>query len=467
MIRIDVLPDDVLLEIFDFYTNMDVFYEGKREIEAWQTLVHVCRRWRYLVFGSPRHLNLQLYCTPRTRIRDTLDVWPALPLRIIGRLASTDTTDNVIAALGHSNRVCEVDLEFFDGWQLEQVLAPMLVSFPELTDLQLWSSYGSVDVIPDSFLGGSAPRLRHLSLRSISFQGLPKLLLSATHLVHLHLFGIPQSGYLSPGEIVASLSVLFSLRSLRLEFGSPQSRPNLGSQRPPPPKRSVLPALYEFHFKGITEYLEELVTRIDTPHLSNMYITFFSQIDFDCRRLAQFIDCTPTLRGRGEAHVQFDFITANIALRHRTSDAHNNDLSIGISSTEPDRRFSSIERICNSLPFFSLVEDLHIEDRYSRPFWENDAIENTLWLDLLLPFIMVKNLYLSKEFGPGIAAALRELVSGRITEVLPSLQNIFVKGLEPSGPFQENISQYIASRQLSGHPIVLSVCDEDFNVKKM
>jgi hypothetical protein len=68
----------------------------------------------------------------------------------------------------------------------------------------------------------------------------------------------------------------------------------------------------------------------------------------------------------------------------------------------------------------------------------------------------VKNLYLPKEFAPGIAAALQELVGGGITEVLPSLQNVFVKGLEPSGPFQENIGQFVAARQLSGHPIAIS-----------
>jgi hypothetical protein len=88
-------------------------------------------------------------------------------------------------------------------------------------------------------------------------------------------------------------------------------------------------------------------------------------------------------------------------------------------------------------------------------------------LDLLLPFTAVKNLYLSKEFAPGIAAALQELVGGRITEVLPSLQNIFVEGLEPSGPFQENIGQFVAARQLSGHPIAISVWDKDSNIKSM
>jgi hypothetical protein len=54
------------------------------------------------------------------------------------------------------------------------------------------------------------------------------------------------------------------------------------------------------------------------------------------------------------------------------------------------------------------------------------AIENTLWLELLLPFTAVEKLYLSDEFWPGIAAALQELVGARIAEFLPSLQNIFL-----------------------------------------
>jgi hypothetical protein len=61
VISVDMLPDDVLLVIFDFCAD-----EGqitKKGIEAWQSLVHVCRRWRSVVFGSPRRLNLRLVCT--------------------------------------------------------------------------------------------------------------------------------------------------------------------------------------------------------------------------------------------------------------------------------------------------------------------------------------------------------------------------------------------------------------------
>jgi hypothetical protein len=46
-VTIDV-PDDVPLEIFIHYMNEA---ENGIEIEAWQTLIHVCQNWRYLVFG--------------------------------------------------------------------------------------------------------------------------------------------------------------------------------------------------------------------------------------------------------------------------------------------------------------------------------------------------------------------------------------------------------------------------------
>jgi hypothetical protein len=108
-----------------------------------------------------------------------------------------------------------------------------------------------------------------------------------------------------------------------------------------------------------------------------------------------------------------------------------------------------------------MVEDLYIEHQYSQLVWNTDAIENTQWLQLLLPFTAVKNLYLSKEFAPGFAVSLQELVGGRITEMLPSLQNIFVEGLEPSGHFQENIEQFVAARQHFGHPIAISLWSRD------
>ena len=459
--QIDELPDDVLLQIFEFCDiSVGLWYEDRWEIEAWRSLVHVSRRWRSLVLESPRRLNLRLYCTPRTHTRDTLDVWPALPLILRGSITSSSDTYNTIAALEQSNRVRKVDLDLEDitDSQLEQVLAVTQVPFPELTYLRMWlyTNGETVPVIPDSFLDGSAPCLRHFNLGGIPFPGLPKLLLSSTHLVELKLDKIPHSGYISPEAMVTLLSVLSSLDTLYLKFQSPQSFPNRESPSLPPPKHSILPALDKFHFKGVTDYLEDLVTPIDAPRLNIMHITFFNEIDFDCPRLAQFIKRTPTLTPHDEAQVGFNVSEAHVVLGYRPSRTLFDNLRIEISCRGPDWQLSSIEQVCNSsLHRLSTVERLYIAPQYSHQAWK--AIESTLWLQLLLPFTGVKNLYLYKECARGtIASALQELVGGRITEVLPSLQKIFVEWNAVTF-FREDTEQFVAARELSGHPITISL----------
>ncbi len=335
MIRIDVLPDDVLLEIFGFYMIMSPL-DGNSErtwlgyktgVEAWQSLVHVCRRWRNVVFGSACRLNLRLVCKPKTPARDTLDVWPALPLLILGEMSFSSGADHIIVVLGQTNRVCRVELEDLEDQQLDKVLAALQLPFPQLTELRLISDGETPAVVPDSFLGGSAPHLRSFELDGIPFPGLTKPLLSATHLVTLLLYNIPHSGYFSPEAMAALLSVLSSLDTLHLRFQSPQSRPDWESRRQPPSKRSVIPTLGYFTFKGVIEYLENLVTYIDAPQLGYLNITFFNQVDFDGPRLAQFINRTPGL-GDHEARVKFDDSAASIRLASHSL--------IEISCIEPD-----------------------------------------------------------------------------------------------------------------------------------
>jgi hypothetical protein len=90
-----------------------------------------------------------------------------------------------------------------------------------------------------------------------------------------------------------------------------------------------------------------------------------------------------------------------------------------------------------------------------------DDVENTLWLDLLRSFVAVKNLYLSEEFVPRIAPALQELVGGRTTDILPTLENIFLEGLQTPGPQQEGIEKFVAARQLANRPLTVSRWDSD------
>jgi hypothetical protein len=451
-----MLPDDVVLEIFDFYV-------GKPEFQAWITLVHVCRRWRSVVFQSPHRLNLQLRCTPKTRVRDTLDIWPPFPLIIHDMYHKPSEVDNIIAALERNVRVSRIDLQNLPSPQLEYVTAAMNKPFPELTDLRLYPPYRKLgSILPDSFLGGTAPRLQHLSLTDVPFPGLPKLLLSATHIVTLGLHNILPSGYFPPEVMATSLSALTNLKSLYLCFESPRPRPALESRRPPPPPltRVILPSLTFIVFEGASEYLEVILARIDAPQLDGLDITFFNEVIFDIPLLFQFVGRTPMLRAPEIGRISFSDDEVRVKFPSQTS--HHKGLRVNIGCTVSGWQLSAAEQVCTSFfPPVPTLENLYIlESRRQSPRWQDD-VESTLWLEVLRPFVAVKNLCISEEFAPRIAPALEELSGARTTEVLPTLENIYLlePQPEPSRPLQEGIEKFIAARQLIDHPVAVFHAD--------
>ena len=114
-------------------------------------------------------------------------------------------------------------------------------------------------------------------------------------------------------------------------------------------------------------------------------------------------------------------------------------------------------QICTSfLPFLSTVENLYIRDGETL-YW-NDGIENSEWRELLVPFAAVKNLYLSKRFALHIAPALQEITEGGTTEVLSTLQNLYVEEYyRSSKSVQEGIARFISARELTNRPVSISV----------
>ena len=68
----------------------------------------------------------------------------------------------------------------------------------------------------------------------------------------------------------------------------------------------------------------------------------------------------------------------------------------------------------------------------------------------------MENLYLSEELAEVTASALGDPVKLGVTEVLPTLRNLFLEEPEPSGPVQGAIRQALAARQLPSHPIAVS-----------
>ena len=457
MTTIDVLPDDVLLAIFDFYV---VRTSGEKcNIEAWQTLVHVCRRWRCVAFESPRRLDLRLVCTSGTPVGESLDIWPALPPDISGTIASA-SVDDIVAALGHNDRVIGIDLRLgkTGSLQWDKVLAAMQVPFPALTRLLLLCQDGLAPNLPDTFLGGSAPHLQYLVMKHVPFPGIPNLLRSATHLTRLVLQCIPLSGYISPEAMATCLSALTNLITLTL-FLDYEFLDSISLRRPPPITRFILPNLTMFWFKGASEYLDDLLARIDTPRLHCVFMSFFLQTNLDTPHLVQFTSRTPMFQEPNEAHVILD-LDAEVRLLWSSDNFRRISVEISYEDEESYLQVSSIAQVCAMclLPF-PTVENLRlgvfsVKTLPSELEWK-DYVEDDQWLELLRPFTAVKNLYLSEEFQPDIATALEELIRGGTTEVLPSLQNIFLANFEPSGPFQEAIGQFLAARQLSGYHIAV------------
>jgi hypothetical protein len=455
-VTIETLPDLALLELFDIYVHADYRFR-EEELSAWLTLVHVCRKWRSVVFGSPLRLNLRLHCVARTSVRKTLDVWPPLPISITGDGHESCGVDNIVGLLEHNDRICELDLSLgrdISIWQLEKVFAAMQRPFPALTLLDLRSKEGEmVPVVPASFLGGSAPCLQEIFLFRIPFPGLPTVLLTATHLVSLCLLKIPHSGYISPEAMVTCLSALTRLEALAIGlFTSPQSFPDQKSRGPPSQTRILLPVLVKLELKGVDEYLEDLVAWIDAPLVDYLMITFCQMLIIDAPQLTQFIGRTPKFKTADEARLDSSDGDTCVGLRSQT---HFRRLSI--SCRDSGWHVSLLALSCFPQGLIHTVERLYIlGPKIWEPLWEFD-VEGSQWLELLRPFTAVKALYLSRIFAPHIAPALEELVGERVPEVLPALQTLyFEEPLVYGTVFGDTVGLFVASREVVGHPVSIS-----------
>jgi len=427
-VTIDALPDDVLTETFEFCLGKDDpdHIDNGHKYDEWQTLVHVCRRWRCIVFASPRRLDIKLYCTQQRSVNSKmLDIWPALPIVIYAfPMQSQEDVTNAIATLRHHNRVCKIYCYQIQNSLLEE-FAAIDEPFPALTSLQLVSHAQNVPVLPGSFLGGSAPCLRSLALYGIPYPSIGKLLSSTTNLVRLALWRIPHSGYIAPETIVPCLSMLPSLGSLQLGFRRPRSRALRASRHPPLLTRVVIPNLTFLNFKGNIEYLEDILSQIETPMPNQSHFHLFNQLVFDTPLLGHFIRRTETFMTTHTACVEFSSWDVEVVLSGREGMASDGveTPSLSILCKPLDWQLSALPQVLNSFLYsLSTLESLEIA--VSHEDWQ-DEIEVIQWQEFLHPFAAVKQMSLKDEASVRlIVPALRELAGERATEVLPALQNL-------------------------------------------
>ncbi len=467
---IGMLPDNVLLEIFDFYRKIPDLYERFfRPAWKWHFLVHVCQSWRQIVFASPHRLNLQILCTYGTPVKKNLGIWPAFPIVIDYRYIYSERgntpndEDNVVTALEHPDRVSCIGLVITSSL-LGKIATVVQEPFPVLTRLSILSEDGNAPALLGEFLGGSAPCLQEVSLSRISYPTLPTLLLSASDLVVLRLHRIPPPGYILPEAMVACLSTLPRLETFIIEFQSATSRPD--RIRPPPITRTVLPALTYFEFHGASEYLDDLVGRIDSPQLNRIHVDYLNQfVDFQVTQLSRFVDRSIGPKLTLLRHGQITFSCGEVAFNMYRPTNHQiwDYLSRTIISCEGiDWQVSYITQVLSHFSAtLSTVVHLKLEVPLEVPLKEGRQLESTdnaEWLHLLHQFSAVQTLHVSQELVGHIALVLEDITGETITEVLPSLDLIYLSGRSPS-----SVEKFVAARQLSGHPVTVIDTETEFD----
>ena len=384
----------------------------------------------------------------------TLDCWPPLPLVVnyggtpIVNPPAPEDVDNIIKALKQSDRVKSISLTLTN--LLLGKLSTISEPFSELEELVLISQNSLQLTLPSAFQWGS--RICTLHVTRIAIPSLPPLLSSSTDLVDLQLHEIPTAGYFSPQVLANVLSGASHLRSLSLHFLSFPPRRNYVNLPPPGGHHIILPVLTCIKYRGISKYLDDFVARIDTPHLRDIDITFFSQPTMDALQLGQFIERTELQTTLTEAKMKISAHAISISFRNSTISTR---LRLQISCRQLDWQLSSMSQVCDQLsPFLSRVN--HLSFNSSNFSSEHVDVGGEQWLQLVRSFGRTVTLSIAGELATDLLCALRLPEGGHTPDegVLTALRTLRIRKSMPlDWPFWDAARSLISSRGLSFHPM--------------
>ncbi|KAH9172676.1 hypothetical protein EDB89DRAFT_879306 [Lactarius sanguifluus] len=480
-VTIGELSDNLLLNIFRYCLDVSP--------QHWPRLVHICRRWRRIVFASQRTLHLRIFCTHGTPVLKTLHCWPAMPIvvqyggsRELGPPAPKDE-DNIMAALMRSGLVSSISLTVTSS--LLEKLSSITMPFCELEDLVLLPLDGAQLTLPSTFLWGS--RLRRLYLTGIAIPALLRLLYSSRNLVDLQLHEDFVSWQLSPEVLSVALSRMAQLRSLSLHL---LYTAHFHASPPLSLGRAVLPLLTQLDFRGTSPYLERLVARIDAPRLGDITLAFLNKNTISFPKLREFIDRTDIHKSHRQAHIlsseraisiELTFLNENaisfpelrkfidrieIHESHRRAHILSSERAISISWIRPgaspclklqlfceplSEQLLFMTRVCAHLSnsLFN-VEDLCIST--TRPLGRGDS-DYSGWRDLFNSFTGVKWFHLDWNHSTNIVRDL-QLPNRQYETMLRPLHMLYTPHPgQRHASLGEAVVAFMVSRQLSSRPI--------------
>ncbi|KAH8981059.1 hypothetical protein EDB92DRAFT_216609 [Lactarius akahatsu] len=212
----------------------------------------------------------------------------------------------------------------------------------------------------------------------------------------------------------------------------------------PSGNRVILPVLTYLKYRGTSEYLDNLVARIDAPRLEDIEFTFFDEFMFDVSNLSEFINRVERQRLHHQADILFSERSVSILLTQPALTC----LKLQVICDPLRRQVSSIAQICSRFSAFLFrVEDLRIKS--TRLSSRQDGAER--WLKLICSFRGMKWFHVAGDFSTNIVLALHQ--SGRRREtVLPAMHKLCIREPEPHcAPLRAAVLSFMVTRRLSGH----------------
>ena len=370
--------------------------------------------------------------------------------------------NNIIAALKHPDRICELNVPVTKTILAKSALL-LQASFPTLECIRLGSQDASRPLIlPIGFLGGDTPRMREIHLTSTAFSALPLLIQSTRELVSLQLDDVPNSGYFSPEALAFGLSSTTQLKHLKLYFHPPSPRPDQRRTPSPPKTRFILPALIEIHFRGNSDYFEDLVARIDAPAVEQVEMNFLELNTFDTPQLTQFINRTKTLRS--PYHTSFRLSEDDITITHDfrlASSSTSGTIRMQISCDDVDRQMSILVHVGRQ--FSRLLSSVETLDANGSPmlFSLRDPREtdSAKWLELLRHFRAVRKFEVAGALVPNIISTIEQVTGNMARGILPLLRDLHLD--IPQLSMSPSIEPFVAARRLSSHPVTVHYARDD------
>ena len=426
---------------------MDSAYE-----RWWYKLVKVCQRWRYLILGSASHLGLCLVCSRGTPVAEMLAHSPPFPLIIFhddhNPALTPEDERGIMFALKHRDRVRRISLKT-PVPSSQKVIKAMDGQFPILEYLLITppTIHNAHLILPATF---RAPQLKYLMLNHFSSIGSP-LPTTAVNLVKLVLRWIHPSTNLYPHHLLPALSLLPQLQNLTLVFSSiPDHEIQRHLLHAPNITHTTLPNLRIFNFGGVCAYLEAFLSRMSTPLLETLSVSFFHQLNFSVLHLRQFVTNAENIRS---SRVNFLFYhKAVVVYMYSSMSASVYKLFLRVSCDHLDLQVSSMAQIFSVLnPLFAAV-DLTLDYRSHTPSsqWHNQ-VDHTQWRKLLGSFGNVRTL----RVHDGLVGELSRCLASDgepAPEILPELETLVC----PIGSRDDQkFARFVHDREVAGLPIDL------------